>query len=163
MPKTDVKLYSTDAATGTKQTTTISYVNPTAGNTVLKSFAQQLNNLTTNNYSSSDKIETLNLDTEDETNQAREITVTNAGRNQTATITFNRSTTEAQYGGATPQVFYYSAAESTTEKLSVSSISSQDPTKATYNCTIPDRNGTLYIGLVATDYFVADFIKTTIG
>ncbi len=160
MPKTDVKLYSTDAATGAKQTTTVSYVNPTANYTALKNFAQQLNGLTTNTYTSSDRIETLNLDTEEEDNQTREITVTNAGRNQTATITINKSQSE---GGVTPQVFYYRNEESTTTKLTVSSIGSQDPTKAVWNCTIPDYNGTLYIGTVATEYFAADFIRTSIG
>lgn len=160
MPKTDVKLYSTDAETGAKQTTTVSYVNPNANYTALKNFAQQLNSLTTNTYTSSDRIETRNLDTEEAGDQSREISVTNAGKNQTATITVNTVSGET---GINPQAFYYIPENSTTEKLTVSSVGSQDPTKATYHVTIPNYNGTLYIGTLATANFNADFFRTTIS
>lgn len=63
MPKVDLKIYSTAIADGKKQTTTVSYVNASASNGALLSFAQQLNNLTTNNYIETDKITTENLDT----------------------------------------------------------------------------------------------------
>lgn len=62
MPRVDLKIYSVSAGDSKKQTTTVSYVNASASNGALLSFAQQLNNFTTNNYSQTDKVTTENLD-----------------------------------------------------------------------------------------------------
>lgn len=64
MAKTELKLKSKNAATGQDITTTISYVNPTADSTTLKTFGQKLNALTTNNYTETDRVQTINVDTE---------------------------------------------------------------------------------------------------
>lgn len=64
MPKTDLKLYSVDQVSGKKQTTTITYVNDTANSDTLKTFAQHLNSFTRNSYDSADRVQTINVDTE---------------------------------------------------------------------------------------------------
>lgn len=62
MPRVDLKIYSTPVGDTKKTTTTVSYVNASASNGALLSFAQQLNGLTTNNYIETDKVTTENLD-----------------------------------------------------------------------------------------------------
>lgn len=62
--KYDLKLKTTDAGTQKARTLTLSNVNPEASANTLKSFTQQLNQLTTNTYTSTDYIITTNLDTE---------------------------------------------------------------------------------------------------
>lgn len=64
MAKTDIKIYATEAASGKKTTTSITYVNPDADSQTLKTFAQKLNAFTTNNYVETDRIHTINVDTE---------------------------------------------------------------------------------------------------
>lgn len=64
MAKYDLKLKTTDAGTQKARTLTMSNVNPEASANVLKSFTQQLNQLTTNTYVETDYIITTNLDTE---------------------------------------------------------------------------------------------------
>ena len=64
MAKTDLKLYSTDASLK-KITTTLNYVNPEANSTTLKQFAVKLNNLTTNTYGETNRVQTINVDTEE--------------------------------------------------------------------------------------------------
>lgn len=63
--KTDLKLSSTSAG-GDPITTTISDVNPAASNLTLKTFAQKLNMLTTNTYEETNKVTTVNIDSEPE-------------------------------------------------------------------------------------------------
>lgn len=65
MAKTNLQIKSTNAATGAKMTTTLTYVNPDANSATLKNFAQKLNNLTTNNYVEADRVQSINVDTED--------------------------------------------------------------------------------------------------
>lgn len=64
MAKTDIKIYATEAASGKKTTTSITYVNPEADSQTLKTFAQMMNAFTTNNYVETDRIHTINVDTE---------------------------------------------------------------------------------------------------
>lgn len=64
MAKTELKLKSTNAATGQNITTTIGYVNPTADSQTLKTFGQKLNAFTTNTYGETDRVQTINVDTE---------------------------------------------------------------------------------------------------
>lgn len=63
MAKTDIKLYAIDQQ-GENVTTTISYVNPDVDDELKKQLVLLLNQTTTNVYKSSDKITTINLDTE---------------------------------------------------------------------------------------------------
>lgn len=65
MAKTDLKVYATEAASGKKTTTTLTYVNPAADSQTLKTFGQMLNAFTTNNYDSTDRVQTVNVDTEE--------------------------------------------------------------------------------------------------
>lgn len=65
MSDRQVKLYSTETPGAKKiNTTTISNVNPEVDGSTMKTYAQMLNNLTTNTYVKTDLIETTNLDTE---------------------------------------------------------------------------------------------------
>lgn len=65
MAKTELKLKTTNAATGQNITTTVGYVNPTADSQTLKTFGQKLNAFTTNNYVETDRVQTINVDTEE--------------------------------------------------------------------------------------------------
>lgn len=65
MAKTDLKLYSKAQGSEKKITTSLPYTNPTADSTTLKQFAVKLNNLTTNIYSETDRVQTINVDTEE--------------------------------------------------------------------------------------------------
>lgn len=64
MPKTDLKIKSINANSGAKINTTVSYVNGSASSGALKTYAQLLNGLTNNIYSETDRIQTINVDTE---------------------------------------------------------------------------------------------------
>lgn len=65
MAKTELKLKSKNAATGQNITTTLTYVNPNADSATLKTFGQKLNAFTTNNYVETDRVQTINVDTEE--------------------------------------------------------------------------------------------------
>lgn len=65
MAKTDLKIKSTNAATGASITTSVTYVNPDANSATLKQFATKLNAFTTNSYAQADRVHTINVDTED--------------------------------------------------------------------------------------------------
>lgn len=152
MPKTDVKLYSTDATTGAKQTTTISYVNPNADYTALKNFAQQLNSLTDNTYTSSDRIETLNLDTEEPaTNKkTRSITFDNPKKGQSTDITIENNGTETL-----SPVFLYSDGSS----VSAWSVTKIIDETGKYRGNIPSSATSLAVGTTETDEYFAQFVQ----
>lgn len=63
MAKTDVKLYAIDNY-GKATTATVSDVNPDATSSQLVQMGHLLNNLTQNTYSKTDRINTINCDTE---------------------------------------------------------------------------------------------------
>lgn len=65
MAKTNLQLKSKSAATEQAITTTLSYVNPEADSQTLKTFAQKLNALTTNIYEETNRVQTINVDTEE--------------------------------------------------------------------------------------------------
>ena len=62
MAREDLKISSENG--GTKQTTTISYVNPAATNAQLQSLASALNDFTNNVYIEANRVTTVNVDTE---------------------------------------------------------------------------------------------------
>lgn len=157
MPKTDIKLYSTDSETGAKITTSVAYVNPNASNNALKEFAQKLNALTDNVYSSTDRVETVNVDTEGSRKQFRDITITGAIKGATAIISANIQID----GSINPAVFFFS--NNTVTILTTAAVSSDDPTIAKRSVTIPNSTGELYIGLIANNDFYADFIFVSIA
>lgn len=64
MPKTDIKLYSTEPS-GKATTATISDVNPDATNAQLKTLGQMLNSFTRNRYDKTNRINTIQCDTEE--------------------------------------------------------------------------------------------------
>lgn len=153
MPKVDLKLSST-ATNGKKQTTTIAYANPSASNTVLKSFAQQLNNLTTNNYESSDRIETVNLDTE-QGKTPRDIDIVGLAQGATATVTANSAGNQDQ-----PIAIFKNGG---TVILSPSAVSYPSATTIQCQYSIPSRSGTLYIGMPETAQYLEAFIARTVS
>lgn len=157
MPKVDLKLYSTDAAEGKKITSTVTYINPNASNSVLKSFAQQLNAFTTNAYESTDRVETVNVDTDGSRKSFRNIQITGAAQGATATITVNIGDNES----VNPAVFFYT--DGTVSILSATKGTSTDPTVAKYTVQIPSNNGYLYVGLNATSNFYADFANASVS
>lgn len=65
MARTDLKIYSKIAATGKNSTTNITHVNSEATSQQLKGLATRLNALTTNEYQQADRVNTINVDTED--------------------------------------------------------------------------------------------------
>lgn len=65
MARTDLKIYSKIAATGKNTTTNITHVNTEATSEQLKGLATRLNALTTNEYQQADRVNTINVDTED--------------------------------------------------------------------------------------------------
>lgn len=152
MPKTDIKLYSKNTS-GQKQTTTISYVNNDVSSDVLKDLAQSLNALTTNSYEKTDRINTLNCDTET-IKMHRELTITNAIRGQTATITFNKTSEES----VTPAVFSYQ--DNAVTLVATTAGTSDDPTKAKFTLSIPSNSSYIYIGIVEKEQFYSEFTLT---
>ena len=157
MPKVDLKIYSTDATEGKKITTSVSYVNPDATNSVLKEFAQQLNSFTTNTYAEADRVETANVDTDTSRKQFRDLTITGASRGATATIT----ATIIANTPINPAVFFYSNGSASV--LDATSTSSTDPTVAKFTVQIPNSSGTIFIGLAANEYFYAEFVIATVS
>ena len=65
MSSTSLKLVSSNAQTGAKINTSIPYVNESASSATLKQYGQMLNALTTNNYLQTDRVQTINVDTEE--------------------------------------------------------------------------------------------------
>lgn len=65
MAKISIALNSTEAATGKKFQKTLTDINAAATSTQIKTFAQALNALTTNNYVETNRIEKTNVDTEE--------------------------------------------------------------------------------------------------
>lgn len=65
MAKTNLQIKAKNAATEASITTTLPYVNPEANSATLKSFAQKLNGLTTNIYDEANRVQSINVDTED--------------------------------------------------------------------------------------------------
>lgn len=65
MAKTNLQIKAKNAATEASITTTLTYVNPDADSATLKSFAKKLNALTTNNYDEANRIQSINVDTEE--------------------------------------------------------------------------------------------------
>lgn len=163
MPKVDLKLSSTAEVDNKKMTTTISDVNPSAGSAALLQMAQKINALTTNTYNETNRVETVNLDTEEPgggSTPQRTITVTNAQKGATAQADFTR--VDAM-DSVNPKVFYYITETSTASRLEISSISIGEPTLARYTFTIPNYNGTLYIGTTATNAFLSTFISVSVS
>lgn len=157
MPKVDLKLYSTDASDGKKITTSVTYVNPNVSNNVLKTFAQQLNAFTTNTYSSTDRVETVNVDTDDSRKQFRDVIITGATQGETAIISFNITAGEE----LTPAVFFYS--NNAVQLLTTTKQSSADPLVGRYSVTIPNSNGTLFVGLTPRTEFYSEFTYANIA
>lgn len=79
MAKLQLKLYQKSATDETTSTTTISNANPAASDSTLLTFAQKLSSLTSGIYQSTDKVTTINLDTE-------------GGTKQTPTLALSQST-----------------------------------------------------------------------
>lgn len=65
MAKISVALNSTEVATGKKLQKTLTDINAAATSAQIKTFTQALNNLTTNNYVETNRIEKTNVDTEE--------------------------------------------------------------------------------------------------
>lgn len=65
MPRIDMKINAI-SPNGQKTTTSITYINPEVSNSTLLDFSKRLNNLTNNEYESTEKIVTTQIDTETE-------------------------------------------------------------------------------------------------
>lgn len=156
MAKTSLIITST---AGTKKLQkTLTDINSAATNDQLKSFAQALNNLTTNTYGETNRVDRTNCDTEDSGGkQFREITITGATRGATATIACNITAG----GTANPAVFFYSTGGSV-QVLATTAGTSESTTVAVRTFTVPNNTGTIYAGLYSNDDFYADFVSVTV-
>lgn len=67
MAKTNLQIKAKNAMTDQSITTTLTYVNPEADSTALKTFATKLNGLTTNIYEEANRVQSINVDTEEVT------------------------------------------------------------------------------------------------
>lgn len=77
MAKTSLQVKAKNAATERATNVTITYVNPDADSATLKQFGQMLNGFTNNVYEETNRIQTINVDTEQTPKQAGSIVVTN--------------------------------------------------------------------------------------
>lgn len=88
MAKTDLKIISSNSQTGEKITTSIPYVNNSASSGTLKELATKLNAFTMNNYTQADRVQTINVDTEQVVLPKKEQTITTR-RQPTKTVYTN--------------------------------------------------------------------------
>ena len=157
MSKTSIILTTTEATTGKKRKRSFSDINPNATNEELKNFAVNFNALTTNQYVETNRVDTINVDTESSGKSFRNLTITGATRGASATIT-----SKIRAGGTiTPAVFYYTTGGSV-QLLSPTSLESDDPTIAKFSVTIPNTSGYVYVGLMKDTNFYADFINQAV-
>lgn len=147
MPKTDIKLYSKNTS-GQKQTTTITYVNNEVSSDILKDFAQSLNALTTNSYEKTDRINTINCDTE-QTKMFRNMKFEGVSRGATAKLTYNATTS------ASPAMIFDNN-NSTTVRWITGTLTIEGGI-ATYTFTVPNEAGYIYAGLNERDDFYSAF------
>ena len=75
MAKISVALNSTEADTGKRNQKTFTDVKASATSEQIKTFTQGLNSLTTNNYVETNRIEKLNVDTEEVTSTSALLTI----------------------------------------------------------------------------------------
>lgn len=151
MPKVEVKLSYT-TATDKKGTTTISNVNPSAGSAALLQMSQAFNALTTNTYVETNRVETVNLDTEEPTpagKNVRSVTLDNTIKGQSTDITISHNDTETLN-----PTFLYSTGGSSVSAWSVTAVIDE---KGLYRGNIPSTATTLYVGLAETDDYYPVF------
>ena len=168
MAKTSLIINSTTAAGGKKLQKTLTDINPSATNSQLKAFAQQLNALTTNTYAEANRVDRVNCDTEADasdssggstlTKQFRELTIVGAEKNATATLSANVLSGVA----INPAVFYYTGS-STAQVLSTNSVTSEDPTVAKFTFSVPNSSGTMFVGITGNANFYSEFILVTVN
>ena len=158
----------TRAQDGTSATTTLSYVNPTASNANLKLYAQKLASLTSDEYTSSTKVDKTSLD--DEAVKAeRNIRIVNDSE-QTVTPAFSNSDAGNYYsvrydGTGLPYVKYGDSTwfDAQTSACSTSSggggynwfimFASSEPIK---------MSGTITVGVAADDVYDEGEIVVTL-
>lgn len=166
MAKTSLIITSTAAADGKKLQKTLTDINSAATNEQLKSFAQILNGLTTNNYAETNRVDRVNCDTESGTaagdgNQLRNLTITGAERGATATLT----ATIVEDETINPLVIFMSG--NTAQYIEPEDVGGEDPEQAVFEITVPDQSGTLFAGIVEKntewEKFYADFIRVTVS
>lgn len=159
MPKTDLKIYSTDSSTATKITTTVSYMNPNATNSTMKEFAQKLNSLTTNVYSETDKVVTTNLEDAGDEEQSRNIQISGATKGGTAVLTFNW---DSELDTSTkPAVWSWSSGTSFT--FIEPSAPTADGALAKCTFSVPSNSNALYAGIVRKNGFYSEFVMVTVS
>lgn len=91
MAKTSLQVKAKNAATEKATNVTITYVNPDADSATLKQFGQMLNGFTNNVYEETNRIQTINVDTEDTPKKAGSIsTEVTTGRGQDTYIAISR-------------------------------------------------------------------------
>lgn len=170
MAKTSLIISSTDSSTGKKLQKTLTDINSSATNAQLKSFAQALNNLTTNTYSESNRVDRINCDTEESasgggggsvlTKAFRELAITGTTRGATATATFNATTSVTN----NPVVFFITpSGNSYTATYIDVTAGATTGTQRTATFTVPTSGGYLYAGFRENDAFYADFVMAEVS
>lgn len=161
MAKTDLKLYSKAQGSEKKITTSLPYINPSADSTTLKQFAVKLNNLTTNVYSETDRVQTINVDTEEvpvppEELEQYEITAVSFDQSK---LTTDHTAIVAKITTSTSAPIGYG---STFIRTAITGA-----TKGTYGAYVDTVNGNVHLvtspGFVRTDTtlkIIAKFVNT---
>ena len=158
MAKTELKLKTTNAATGQNITTTVGYVNPTADSQTLKTFGQKLNAFTTNTYEETDRVQTINVDTET-IKQWRNMTANNISQgSSSAYITYNSKSGSTN----TPFVVFDSGSGETANVLTTTFEQGATATEGKAKFTVPNYAGTLYAVFIGGTSFYADALMVTV-
>lgn len=152
MAKTDLKLYSTEAGTGKKITTSINYVNPEANSNALKTFAQKLNAFTTNTYGEADRVQTINVDTEQVPTEPMDI-----GEYSLTPISFSASALDGGHSVLVAQVKQTAVRENTYVKLAQKTGTLS---RTTLSVSYDPSTGNIY--LISTSDYTREAVTLTI-
>lgn len=164
MPKVDLKLYSLDSGTGKKITSSVAYVNPATDGATLLEFAQKLNSFTTNVYSSTDRVETTNVDTEPTPvldKSLRNMSLTGVAQGATATLTM--AVAEGETINPVTGYIYGSSSDFQMAYMPATRQQSADPNVGTFTFNIPSYGGgVIFASTFENDAFYSSSVKETV-
>ena len=166
MAKTSLIISSTAVSDGKKLQKTLTDINSAATNDQLKSFAQVLNNLTTNTYIETNRVDRTNCDSESGAGGLgkafRNMAITGAGRGSTATVTFDTDGAETV---PKPAVFfvYQNGGELAAQFVSPTAATSDDPGVAKYTFTCLNQATDIFAGIGEKDSYYAEFVKVVVS
>lgn len=170
--KTSISLNYTEAASGKKGQRSITDINPNATSAQIKTFAQSLNALTTNNYVETNRIQTLNVDTEQTPTPAQKAAGTiQLKENPTINVEGNiakiplsefiiNGQTITDLPGTTLHIFGVFSRSAVFPAYFMNS--SPDYVYINFGSSSASGQGTLYLALQETDEYTAAIMITTL-